>query len=133
MSAIFRDLKCKLTNDEWAAIAAQLANDGEKREQLEAQKKSEASAIKAKIDDVEKSISSLGVKVRTHEEIRAVECFEKADDKRFVVELYRDDTGELIETRPMTSAERHAVINPALPGVTSSKGSKGRGTETGAE
>ena len=46
-----------------------------------------------------------------------MECFERKDEARFVVELYRQDTGELVETRPMTAAERHDVLQVKLPGV----------------
>ncbi len=117
MAKIFRDLKVKLTVAEWSACAAQLAQEQERLEELDLEKKAAVAALKSRLETVKGVISGLGEKVRSHEEVRAVECWEKQDERRFVVELYRDDTGELVETRPMTAAERHEAINPPLPHV----------------
>jgi hypothetical protein len=115
--AIFKDLKVKLTESEWEACAAQLGSEQQKLEQVEEEKRQTSSALGSRCKSQKDVVSKLGEKVRSREETRAVECFERKDPRRFVVELYRSDMGSLIETRPMTANERHEALNPKLPYV----------------
>jgi hypothetical protein len=110
---LFRDLPVKLTDAEWAFYANALAVEQARRAQAEADKAESMSAFKATIDKHKAKEAELGEKVRSREETRAVECFERFDYKRFVVDLHRDDTGELVETRQMSASERQTK----LPGV----------------
>lgn len=114
---MFRDLKVKLTDAEWNAIASAMGAEQAKLIEEEQAKASAMSTYKDRIQALQAKLVELGEKVRSRVETRAVECFEKPDDKRFVVELYRADTGELVETRVMTAAERHEVVQATLPNV----------------
>jgi hypothetical protein len=114
---MFRDLKVKLTQDEWEAYASQLANVNQETKQVEAELQAVKDGFKGRLTALGEREYELAEKVRNRQEVRAVEVYERPDERRFVVELYRGDTGELLETRPMSSAERHAVVNPKLPGV----------------
>lgn len=114
---LFRDLKVKLTDAEWRSYVDAWAREQSKAHETMAEKAEVMSKFKARIETHDNLMNDLGEKVRSHEETRAVECFEKHDEQRFVVELYRNDTGELVETRAMNAAERHEVVQATLPGV----------------
>lgn len=114
---MFRDLKVKLTQEEFVATASALGAEQAKLNEAQSEKAQAMATFKARIQTHEDKLQELGEKVRTREETRAVECLEKPDERRFVVEVYRMDTGELVETRPMTAAERHSVLQGTLPGV----------------
>jgi len=114
---LFRDLKVKLTDAEWRSYVDAWAREQSKAHETQAEKAEAMSKFKARIETHENTMNDLGEKVRSHEETRAVECFNKPDDTRFVMELYRLDTGELVETRAMTAQERHEVVQATLPGV----------------
>jgi hypothetical protein len=113
--AIFKDLKVKLTPSEWEACSAQLGSEQQRLEQVEEEKRQTSSALGSRCKSQKDTVSKLAEKVRSREETRAVECFERKDPRRFVVELYRSDVGSLIETRPMSAGERHEALNPKLP------------------
>jgi hypothetical protein len=125
--AIFRDLKVHLTDDEWGANAAALAQLQADLKAAEAEKKESASGYKARIDALKSKADAIGDRVRTREETRAVECFERPDNRRFVVELFRADNHTLVETRPMTANERHAALQPMLPGTAAPAKKKANG------
>lgn len=112
---IFRDLKVKLTDAEWRAYVDEWAREQAKSHETLARKAEVMADFKSKIEAHENAERDLGEKVRSREETRAVECFEKHDGERFVVELYRADTGELVSTRPMSAAERHDALQAVLP------------------
>lgn len=114
---IFRDLKVKLTDAEWRAYVDAWGREQAKSKETQAQRAEAMAGFKSRLEAHENAEQDLGEKVRSREETRAVECFEKPDPERFVVELYRHDTGELVETRPMTAGERHEVVQATLPGV----------------
>ena len=52
---------------------------------------------------------------RTGIEERDVEVNPKPNNEALVVEFYRDDTGELVESRPMTDDEVRVARQRALP------------------
>jgi DNA-directed RNA polymerase sigma subunit (sigma70/sigma32) len=110
---IFRDLKVKLTEAEWKAVASAMAAEQAKLAEVEAEKAEAMSTFKARIETHKTKFLELAEKVNSHEERRAVECVERPDYQRWVIELYRNDTGEMVEMRPMTAGERQVT----LPGV----------------
>jgi hypothetical protein len=114
---LFRDLKVKLTDAEWRSYVDAWAREQSKAHETQAEKAQAMADFKGRIERHENTMNDLGEKVRSHEETRAVECVNKPDEQRFVMELYRTDTGELVETRAMSAAERHEVVQATLPGV----------------
>lgn len=114
---LFRDLPVALSDSEWRNYVDAWAREQSKAHETSAEKAEVMSKFKARIETHENVMNDLGEKVRSHKETRAVECIEKLDDTRYVVELYRSDTGELVETRPMNAQERHEVVQATLPGV----------------
>lgn len=114
---LFRDLKVDLTDAEWRSYVDAWGREQSKHHETMAEKAQVMADFKGRIERHENFMTDLGEKVRSHKETRAVECFEKPDETRFVMELYRQDTGELVETRPMNAQERHDVVQTTLPGV----------------
>lgn len=114
---IWRDLKVELTAEEWAAVSLACANEEQVLDGLKASMKDAVTKSKEDIATSEKKMRAMNEIIRTHKETRTVECFEKHDTFKFTVELYRMDTGEMVESRPMTASERHAATQPRLPGT----------------
>jgi hypothetical protein len=110
-----RKLPCALTVEEWNAAASQLAQTQLECVTVEARKKAAMADFKIEGEKLEATAAELGEKVRTRKETRDVEVFERKVGERLVVEIYRSDLGELVETRPMTAEERNEVVNPRLP------------------
>lgn len=114
---IYRDLKVRLTPSEWESCASALAQVQQDRSVLEEEKKQAMTGFKARDKVLEEKLRSLGERVRSHQETRAVECWERFDVNRLVVDIYRSDLGEYVESRPMTASERHDALQPGLPGL----------------
>jgi hypothetical protein len=117
--SVIRKLKVRLTDVEWGAAAKQL---GSVQADLNDMKQAQAQYVaefKVAYQGLNEKFAQLGECVRSGEETRTVECMERGDAKRLVIELYRVDTGELVETRPMTSQEREDALQVTLPGMQS--------------
>lgn len=113
MKTIIRDLKVKLTEEEWANASDLLAQEDAAARATDIERKQVMLSFKQRLEAHNTQSGILAEKVRTHEETRAVECEWRPDERRLVMELFRLDTGVLIDTRPMTAAERQVT----LPGV----------------
>lgn len=74
--------------------------------QLEEAKKAAASKVKAEIDRVALAMKEAARAARDGHEVRDVQCAWHRDDARALMVLTRTDTGEVVETRPMSTAER---------------------------
>lgn len=100
-----RMLAVRLMADEVAVKADELARELADFEVAEELAKERAAQAKAALKEREDKISKLAMIVRTRREERSVDCFKTADLQRKVWSVFRDDTGELVETEPMTAAE----------------------------
>lgn len=114
---VFRELRVKLTDAEWSVAAIQMAAEQQKIQEIEAEKAEINTTFKARLQGHAQKLSELGLKVRSREEARSVECQERYDLQRLTAELYRLDTGELVESRPMSAHERQEALQEVLPGV----------------
>lgn len=112
-----RTLPCRLTIEEWNAAAEALAESGYELAALDVEKKLAMASFKERAEKIEATQRELAAKVKTRSVPRPVEVFERSLPTRLVVEIYRADTGELVDTRPMTATERDDVVNPRLPGT----------------
>jgi len=103
--AMLRRLPVKLTNEELLDRSKSLTTELDKKDALTAKKKSEAEKIAGDIALVEEGIQALRKALRDGEEERDVECHVHRDFDNHTVVTIRNDTGEIIEERPMTQAE----------------------------
>ena len=74
------------------------------------EKKEAASQFKANIENIENELQVLAAHVRNKYEYRDVECDVIPDFKSGVVVTVRNDTGEVIDERPMTAEERQLKL-----------------------
>jgi hypothetical protein len=102
---------CKLSAEESHLKSKQLCQLAIDRAELEQEKKSAASAIKAAIDSKEEKINDLVKEVHSGEELRPVECYERPRYIDNMVDLIRTDTGAVVRTRAMHPTERQTALD----------------------
>jgi hypothetical protein len=98
-------LPVKLTEQEILNKADMLAKSLRERDSLDEKRKSQAKTAKDEIDRADLEISKLARTVESGFEDRPIECRWERDDARSAMNLIRLDTGELVSSRSMTSAE----------------------------
>lgn len=106
-----RDLVCSLTREEVAKYAEDLAQLIDREATTTSDFDSVKKTWKGKLEDIKREILSTSTKVREHKEIRLVKCQKELDFESGEVRLVRMDTGEIIETRPMSAVERQKELD----------------------
>lgn len=112
---MIRRLPIQLTDAERNVKARHAASLVHERTMLEEQKKETAAEYAERIKDLSTKITAAVEAARTGIEERDVEVNPKPNNEAFVVEFYRDDTGELVESRPMTDEEIRVARQRELP------------------
>lgn len=112
-----RSLPCKLTETELLERGQRAAGLVDKIAIVEDARKSEAKRAKDEIDRLTGKLSDVCREVRTKTEYRDTEVKREKDYKRGVEETYRLDTGEIVETRTLTPAERQVELLVVRDGV----------------
>jgi hypothetical protein len=95
-----RWLPVPLTDDELLLRGNELARALEEKSELESE-----------IGTRNERILKLRGSIRSKREQREVLCEWSRNDERMVMELHRQDSGEVIESRPMTAEERQEKLN----------------------
>lgn len=121
---VTRELPVKLTESEMADVARAMGRADEERRVMESHAKVENDRWKDRIKGLDARISDLASKAHLGMEARPVKCLETYDYRLGEVRVVRTDTGEALETRPMTSDERQPTLPGAEPGATSKGGRK---------
>jgi hypothetical protein len=114
----YRTLAVALTDDELKQKGDILVCRIQERDDVEQARKAAADGFKEHLKEIGGDISSLARQVRTRQEERVVTCMWERDDSRYAMILVRQDTGELVETRPMTDEERQRELFPAAATAT---------------
>jgi len=99
-------LPCKLTKDEKAQAAKELAEKIDQLEALEETRKATMSEFKSKKENLQAQVLALGRQVREGTKLQSVECQLQLNYSKQRVRLIRLDTNEVIEERPMTDEEK---------------------------
>lgn len=105
-------LTVKLTREEIAQRAKELAEKIKEHDRLDAERKANAAEIKVAIDAANTRIRELSNAVHSGTEIQDVACDWVADTDRLLMRLIRRDTGETVTTRSMTKEERQLELVP---------------------
>ena len=95
-----------LTDIELLDLGQKLAEKHREGRMEEDDQKEAKSAMKERLEGIENEINRLAGLIRERREYRQVEVHEVKDFSRSMVDTLRDDTGELVRTRPMTSEDR---------------------------
>lgn len=106
-----KSLPVKLTPEELAVRADELAVKVRELEEHETAKKEAARQMKDEQDRIEFAVSRLARIVRERSEDRDVDCEWQRNDARRTMDLVREDTGAVVEYRQMTTQE----LNLPLP------------------
>ena len=101
-----KKLPVMLTEDEMRERGEALAESVETTAALTEEKKANDAEINGKIKTSKEITRKLSRIIASKTEDREVECEITKDFERGVVTLHRCDTGEVVETRPMTPDER---------------------------
>jgi len=109
--AVVRQLPTALNEHEMAGLAREIGRLNRERQQMESQAKIAGDQWKDRIRGIEARVADLATKADEGTELRDIECVEVFDYRLGEVRVQRCDTGEPLETRPMTATERQ----PALP------------------
>lgn len=106
-----RQLLCVLTDDEKAKYAEQAAHVLLARDELEAQAKAAAAAMKNQVKEQDDKLRSLSEKVRMGREMRLTPCETRYIYRTGSVIEVRTDTGEQLSERAMTVAEKQIPLD----------------------
>jgi len=112
---VIRKLPIHLTDDERNTRARHAASLLHERALIEEQKRETVADFADRIKELTAEINAASTAARTGIEEREVEVSPKPNNERFVMEFYRDDTGDLVETRPMTEDEVRVARQQVMP------------------
>jgi len=104
-----RELRCALTEHEKADRLDKVARLRAERDRFEADKKETIAGFKAALERVETAIADIVDEARNGAK-RMVDCREEANDAG-TVRVVRLDTGDILDERPMTAAERQGALD----------------------
>lgn len=109
-----RDLQVKLTEEEMKTLAGDIVESQENLTASEERKKDVGSQLTAEVNAAKAKVQALTRKYRNGYEYRPVECYEKDDPEERTVSVYRSDTGEIVETRPMPPQQKLPLSSSAV-------------------
>ncbi len=102
---VIRHCEMKCTSAELAAKGRELGSLIQKHDKVTQEKKDTVAAFKVQLDELDSDLRNLARVVTTGIEMRPVECGERFNRERELVETYRIDTTEIVANRPMTADE----------------------------
>lgn len=111
-----RNLPVTLTSEEIDVKATKLAAQVAYTEKLRDQKRETNSALKEQIDESQAKVSELSRQITLRTEERQVLCTLVKDFKAGMATVTRNDTGEVVEERPLADDEYQADLLPEAEG-----------------
>lgn len=106
----YRTLSVDLTDEELNQKRDILVTRLDELDVVEQQRQAAAAGFKEQLKEIRGDIGSLAREVRTRKSSRVTACMWERDDARFSMVLVRQDTGEIVDTRPMHDDERQLVF-----------------------
>lgn len=104
-------LPCKLTAEEKALKNEQRTQLTQDAMDVEEKAKEAADGFKTTLKTVEKALLDLHRELRTGEEVRPIECIEVFRFDQDMVEIVRNDTGEVVRKRAMDPRDRQSHLS----------------------
>jgi hypothetical protein len=101
-----------LTEDERMAASKKLAETLWERDQKQDEAKSKAAEYRDEVKALSATVSELQTVVRSGVQHRLVDCEDRKNLAAGTIETYRLDTGEMVESRPMSGIEKQADMFP---------------------
>lgn len=116
MGTHYRDLPCKLSDEEMAEKRDELAAAVKEKALVAQQKKDQASVFRSKLQSLEAGAEKLAREVVSRTSIRPVECETVYDSSAVRVAVVRMDTREVVEVRDMEKEEvERSLREPFVP------------------
>ena len=103
---VMHEVLCRLTTTETVERGQELDRQEEKYQRIDTEKKSVAKRFTGELEEAGMEIARLAGIITAGKEPRQIECEIVADPVRLVIAYVRTDTGEEVESRPMTAEER---------------------------
>jgi len=104
-------LRCILSEDERRSIADKLSRAVLEKDHKDQELRSVSTQIRAEIKAQEAIISSCAEVLRAGYEFRDIECEISIDHEKGTYQAIRTDTGEIIEERKLTPAEKQMALS----------------------
>lgn len=115
LKKVTRNLPCRLTEGELLARADDLSVVVQETTAEEGRQTDVKAQMKARLTELDARKTRLAITIGRKEEYRDVEVEHLADLQAGTVSVIRTDTGESIETRPMTEQERQTSLPLEVP------------------
>lgn len=112
---VTRNLPCRLTETELLARADNLSVVVQETTAEEGRQTDVKAQMKARLTELDARKTRLAITIGRKEEYRDVEVELMADVQAGTVTTYRQDTGEAIDTRPMSEKERQTTLPLEAP------------------
>lgn len=110
-----RELRCPLSDSELQERGEQMAEKLAEIDKLEASFELVRKQHNAQVKEIEGDLHAVAIEVREKSEFRQVECVTRIDLEAKVVEVIREDTGEIIKSRAATKDELQGKLFPLAP------------------
>jgi len=104
-------LRCEFTDAELKEKGAELARAVNEKDTAESELKNVSTQIKHRISVADGKIRLNSEHIRSGYEMRNVECRKVFYMERDLVEVTRNDTGDVVSQRPLTEEERQFQLN----------------------
>lgn len=112
---VTRNLPCRLTEPELLARADELSVVVQETNAEEGRQADVKAQMKARLTELDARKTRLAITIGRKEEYRDVEVELMADLQAQTVTVYRMDTSEATETRPMSEQEKQATLPLEAP------------------
>ncbi len=106
LKTVVRSVPCRLTDAELLARADELSGVVQDTTAEEGRQTDIKAQLKARLTELDARKTRLALTIGRKEEHRDVDVAHVADLQAGTVTVFRTDTGEAMDTRPMTDAER---------------------------
>lgn len=107
---VVRNLPCRLTGDELLTRADELSVVVQETTAEEGRQTDVKAQMKARLTELDARKTRLAITIGRKEEYRDVEVELVADIQAQTTTVHRTDTGEVVETRPMSEQEKQAAL-----------------------
>lgn len=104
-------LACKLTIEDRAYAAGQLAEAIQSLEVLDVERKTAMKEFGTRAAQLARQVRILSKQVKDGEAVRSVDCELRLNYTKLTATLVRTDTGEITEERPMTEDEKQMDLD----------------------
>jgi hypothetical protein len=109
---VTKPLPCHLTDEEVLKYGREVARATTERDRIASEAKSVAKDYASKVAEQNAIVGKLSPRIHSGIETRDVQCVQETNWTKLTVKITREDTGEIVECRPMREEEKQMELNP---------------------